>query len=76
MKRINYIIKQAHSGTSKKEVEKAKRLFRKAVQEGKVFGAITNNIVITFEDVNNIIWANYKDEFGATILDPQKIYEA
>jgi len=74
MKTTNiYQIKEAHSGTSKKEVEKAKRKFREAQKKGKVWGQNTGFVHITFEDVNYILWAHYRNEFGEVLTDPIRI---
>ena len=55
----NFKIKEAHSGTSITEINKAKRLFAKNVEIGKFSNA--ENVGIQFSDVNSVIKAEYID---------------
>ena len=63
--KTNYTIKKAHSGTTEKEIEKAKRIFRKMRKLGILYGTTidSNEIIIEFEDINYNITATFKTEF-------------
>jgi hypothetical protein len=56
----SFTVQEAHSGTSSKEIEKAKRLFREKVKSGE-FTPYTDDIKIVFSDVNYEIWADFYD---------------
>jgi hypothetical protein len=69
--RTTYIITEAHSGTSKKEIQKAKRFFRTTEK----FGQITEKINIRFSDINYCITASFYNEAGIEICNPAMIYD-
>lgn len=50
-------IKEAHSGNSQEEINKAKELFCENVGSGKFYNA--ENVGIQFSDVNSVIKAKY-----------------
>ncbi|MFA5300281.1 MAG: hypothetical protein WC389_19000 [Lutibacter sp.] len=69
--KTNYKIKKAHSGTTEKEIAKAKKLFRIGIISGKFYNV--ENVGIEFSDINNVIKANYIDldnwkEIGTEII--------
>lgn len=63
----NYKITEAHSGNSEKEIQKAKRHFRKMKKKGIIYGEITDTINIQFRDVNYSVCADFVNEFGQEV---------
>ena len=55
--RTKYSIQEAHSGTSDKEIAKAKRIYRKKVKTGEI--PDFENVTLCFSDVNYVISVTY-----------------
>jgi len=58
--KYSYEVTEAHSGTSAKEIAKAKRLFLENVKSG-LFVPYMDKIGIVFSDVNYVITATFYD---------------
>lgn len=60
--KANYTIHKAHSGTTEKEIAKAKRIFRQMKKEGSLYGqtATSPKIDIYFMDINYKIMAEFQ----------------
>lgn len=68
IERVKYQVIESHSGTNQKEINAAKRRFRRLMNNGQVHGLIYNQtVVIRFEDVNNQITAHYENLNGEEI---------
>ena len=74
--KTTYQIREAHSGTSSQEIEKAKKLFRQAKKDGKVYGQHDHIVEIVFSDVNNKIKASFSNSQGESITDPVLISQS
>ncbi len=71
--KTTYKISPAHSGTSSKEIAKAKRHFRKMVKENNVYGQLTQNINIQFTDINYSLNATFHNEGGQEVCNAAQI---
>lgn len=65
-----YKITAAHSGTDTKEIEKAKRHFRKILNAGDTWNQVTSQINIQFNDINYEITASFFNEAGQEVCNP------
>lgn len=66
----NFKICEAHSGTSKSEITKAKKLFLKYWESGQIYGRVTDRVSMEFSDINSEIKVTFMNEFGEKILEP------
>lgn len=57
MKNRSYVIQPAHSGTSEKEIARAKREYLKGVKSGRMIN--TDRVLIRFSDVNYEVTARF-----------------
>jgi hypothetical protein len=55
--KTKFEVKEAHSGTSTKEISKAKRLFYRGVKSGRFYSP--DRVGIQFSDINSVIRAEY-----------------
>lgn len=68
--KTTYKITPAHSGTDSKEIEKAKRHFRKMLNTGDIWNQVSPQIDIQFSDVNYDITARFFNQAGKEVCNP------